>query len=275
MKRVGILRGGKGKNYHKSIKEGGELIVFIVENLAHKYTPVDIFIDRDDIWHLGGLPIMPSDLVHKVDVVWNVAHPSTISTIESFNIPQISQNPFYLSLANNPNALHKHLKDIGVGMARYITAPKSAREVHSKFGAPWIVKVGNEVEVVKTFDELTTIMSKVNNITVEEFIEGKPSAVHTIPNFRGEEIYVLPHGNLSKSENDQTIKFAKQLHQHLGAKHYLKADFTLHPRRGFFLTNITSTPDLRPHSHLEHSLNQVGAKMQHLVEHIIESAEVL
>ncbi|OGI82360.1 hypothetical protein A3G53_01250 [Candidatus Nomurabacteria bacterium RIFCSPLOWO2_12_FULL_44_11] len=271
MKRVGILRGGKGKDYQKSIKEGGNLIVYISENLREKYKPVDIFIDKDGVWHLGGLPILPSDLVHKVDIVWNVAHPSSASILQSFNIPQINQSHFYSALENSREMLRTHLNSIGVNMTRYIVAPRSARAVHEKFPAPWVVKVGNEIEVVKTFDELTTIMNKVSNIIVEEFIEGKPSAVHVIPNFREEDIYVLPPDNLSKGEKDQAIKFTKQLHQHLGAKHYLKADFTLHPKRGFFLTNITSTPDLRPHSHLEDSLHSVGAKLHHLVEHMIES----
>ena len=283
-KRVGILRGGKGKNYKTSIKKGGELIVFIVENLGEQYIPIDILIDQDDVWHLAGLPILPSDLVHRVDVVWNVAHPSSVSMLDNFSIPQISQNPFYSVLENNQDTLREHLKEISVGMLRHIIAPKSAREGHEKFPAPWIVKVGNEIEVVKTFDELTLIIDNIkkiitanggtpqNAVVVEEFVAGKPSAVHAIPDFRGESLYVLPPDNLSASEKAQAIKFAKDLHKHLGAKHYLKADFTLHPKRGFFLTNITTSPDLRPHSHLEESLQSVGAQMSQLVEHIIESA---
>ena len=259
-------------NYKKSIKEGGDLILYIAENLTDKYKPIDIFIDQSDVWHLGGLPILPADLMHKVDLVWNVAHPSGASILQSFNIPQISQNPFYSALENNQEALRQHLKSIGVGMSRYIISPKNARAVHEKFPAPWIVKVGNEIEVVKTFDELTNILNKVNNIIVEEFIAGKPSAVHTIPNFRNESIYVLVPDGFTKEEKEKIIKFAKDLHKHLGAKYYLKADFTLHPKRGFFLTNITTTPDLRAHSHLEESLHSVGAKIQHLVEHMVESA---
>ena len=51
-KRVGILRGGAGKNYLSSLKKGGEIILHISENLSDKYKPVDILVDKDYIWHI-------------------------------------------------------------------------------------------------------------------------------------------------------------------------------------------------------------------------------
>jgi len=64
-RRVGILRGGTGEHYASSLKKGGDIILYISENLSNKYKVVDILIDKDHIWHLGGLPISPSDLAHR------------------------------------------------------------------------------------------------------------------------------------------------------------------------------------------------------------------
>ena len=51
MKRVGIMRGGPGKNYEFSLQEGAEIIAHIFECLGNSWKPVDILIDRDSVWH--------------------------------------------------------------------------------------------------------------------------------------------------------------------------------------------------------------------------------
>ena len=71
LKRVGVLRGGEGKHYTSSLQKGGEIISHIFESLSDKYKVFDILIDKDNKWHLNGVPIVPADLLHRVDVVWN------------------------------------------------------------------------------------------------------------------------------------------------------------------------------------------------------------
>src|SRR5262245_882611 len=132
-KRVGILRGGTGENYSSSLIEGGDIISHITQNLAEKYKTVDILIDRDGVWHLNGLPIVPAEVAHKVDVVWNVAHPESRTIVQNFSIPQVSSGHFYSALANNRDILREHIKKIGIHMPRHIISPKSAREVFEKF----------------------------------------------------------------------------------------------------------------------------------------------
>ena len=302
--KVGILRGGTGEHYATSLREGGNIISHIFENLSDKYQTIDIFIDKNGNWHINGLPITPADLAYKIDVIWNSSeHPSLSVTLDNFSIPNIGKGHFLKVLENNNDMLRKYMEEIGVQMPRSILLPlyqkdfdgprekyaiKKAKEVFEKFSAPWIVKSFTPnsnmgVHLAKTFGELSEAIedgvAHNKSILVEEFIAGKPSSVHSIAGFRGEDIYVLPPQNLptrradfTADEKNKIINFAKNLHKHLAAEHYLKSDFILHPRRGFFLTSIGFLPDLKKGSHFDQSCEFVGAKMHHIIEHILEKA---
>jgi D-alanine-D-alanine ligase-like ATP-grasp enzyme len=295
-KRIGVLRGGAGKRYHSSLKKGGDIISHIYENLGDKYKPIDILVDKDYIWHFNGIPINPSELVNKVDIVWNTSHQSFSNILESLSILTIGSGSFLGALINNRDMLRAHIKSIGVYMPRHIVLPlyqedfdgprekyaiKKAKQIFEKFGAPWIIKSYTPdsnmgMHIAKTFPQLVdSIEDGVNHeksIVIEEFIEGKPSAVHSIFGLRGEDVYIMPPSDFNSLEKEKIIDIAKNLHQHLGAKHYLKFDFTLHPKRGIFLTNLDFIPDLRPGSHFDQSCESIGAKMHHVVEHILERA---
>ncbi len=269
-KRVGILRGGMGADYASSLKEGGNIIAHIYENLKDKYKPVDILIDKGGVWHFGGIPVQPADLMHKVDVVWNTSHSSLNIILENFSIPNVGAGSSLLE--NNCAILEGHLRDIGIKMPRHIISPKNAKEVHQKFPAPWITKFQSGVKIIKTFNELHEVINNGDVIMVEEFIEGIPGAVHSVAGFRGDDVYTFPPTGFTREEKAQLISLAKNLHSHLGAEHYLKSDFILTPRRGIYITNIDFSPDLRQDSHFDDACIFVGAKMHQVVEHMLEQA---
>ncbi len=324
-KRVGILRGGNSADYEKSIKQGGEVLSFILENLSDKYQPVDILIDKDDVWHIAGKPVLPADLIQKVDIVYNTSGPAFAQILESFSIPHVSLSPFSKIFENSRELLKEHLVGMDLPMPKYLVIPafqedfdgregsfaiKKAKEVHEKFGAPWIVKTltpdesagpvrgregsqrpsasnGTGIHVAKTFPELVDAILDISrhgkSILVEELIAGKNAFMHTVRGFRGSparnashsdagvDIYVFPAGNFSKEQKINLEEAAKNLHRHLGATHYLKSNFVVHPKRGIFLTSIEFSPDFKKDSHLQKSCESVGAKMEHLLEHILES----
>jgi D-alanine-D-alanine ligase-like ATP-grasp enzyme len=298
IKRVGILRGGKGKHYASSLKKGGEIISHIFENLAHKYKIVDILIDGEGGWHLNGMPIKPADLIHKVDVVWNMSHPSESIILNNFSIPNIGSSSFSMAMENSKEMLGEHMSKIGVQMPRSIILPvyqadfdgpreryaiKKAKEVHEKFPAPWIVKSFTPdsnmgIHLAKTFGELAEAIEDgakhEKSILVEEFISGKVASVHSVPAFRGEDLYTFPilntFGNFSPTEKEKLASLSKDLHQHINAKHYLKSDFILTPRGKIYLLGIESAPDLKPGSHFSQACESIGAKMHQVVEHILE-----
>ncbi|MDO8659343.1 MAG: hypothetical protein Q7K54_01960, partial [Candidatus Parcubacteria bacterium] len=139
-----------------------------------------------------------------------------------------------------------------------------------KFGAPWQV----EDKLVKNFLELTELIENNKNIVVKEFIPGKVASLHSVPNFRGEDCYVFPpvnvFGQLSSDEKKKLSILARHLHQHLGAEHYMKTNFILNKRGKVYLLDLDSTPNLKSFSHFSQACESVGAKMHHIIEHVID-----
>jgi len=294
MKIIGVLRGGAGKHYQTSINKGSHVISHLHEKLAHKWKPVDILIDKFGQWHLSGLPVSPAELKHKVDAIWNLAHPSTHEYLQNFSIPTASAPHFLSILEHNPEMLKEQARILGFQMPRHIVLPayqedidgdketyakKKAKQIFEKFGAPWIVKSFTPdsnmgMHVAKTYPELVrSILDGVEHgksILIEELISGKVAGVHTVANFRGEDFYAFPPGNFIQEEKDALIAAAKQLHRQLGAGYYLKCDFVLRPKGKVCLLAIDSTPDLREDSHFHQACESVGVKMHHVIEHILE-----
>ncbi len=276
IKRVGVLRGGTKKHYESSLQRGGELISHIVENLGDKYKTFDVLVDKDYTWHFNGVPILPADLLNKVDIVWNVSDPMFSNILDSLSIPNITAGSFSSSLGRNKEFLREYLKDIDIQMPRSVISPKNAREVFEKIPPPWIVKILNKVQLVKTFNELVEAMDGKEDVVVEEFIPGKVASVHSVPGFRGEDIYAFTPGNsfgvFAVEEKQMLADSAKKLHKHIGAKHYLKSDFILTPRGKVYLLQINLTPNLKPDSHFSQVCELVGAKPHHVIEHILGRA---
>jgi D-alanine-D-alanine ligase len=297
-KRVGVLRGGSGREYNYSLQKGGDILSHIFENLSDKYKTFDILIDKNHIWHLNGVPVSPSDLMNKIDVAWNTSHPSFSNILDSLGIPHVSTPSFPATLQNNKEMLREHVRNLGLGMPRSIVFSvyqkdfdgpiekypmKKAKEVFEKFSSPWIVKSYTEdsnmgIHLAKTFPELIGAIEDGvmhhKSILVEEFIPGKIASAHTVPMFRDENIYTFPLGNtfgeFTLAEKTKLTDLARDLHTYLGAKHYLKTDFVLTPKGKVYLLSIESTPDLRENSHFCQACDYVGAKPQHVVEHILE-----
>lgn len=302
-KRIGIVRGGEGKNYASSLKKGGEIINYIFENLSDKYKVFDILIDKDGVWHLGGVQIKPSDLFHKIDIAWNMSHPSVSIILNNFSIPNIGISSFSSSFEDSKDMLREHMKKIDLSMPRSIVLPlyqsdfdgerelyaiKKAKEIHDKFASPWIVKSFTEdtsmgIHLAKTFPELVDAIEDgvkhEKSILVEEFIAGKVASVHSVPNFRGEQIYTFPLGNtfgiFSKDEKEKLESLARDLHKHIDATHYLKSDFILTPRKKVYLLNVEFNPDLNANSHFSEVCGSVGTKTSDVLEHILGQVYVI
>lgn len=227
-KRVGILRGGAGSYYETSLREGGDVLAFIFENLSDRYKPIDILIDKEGAWHAGGVPIRPTDLLDKVDIVWNASHPNFSQALKE-SIPFVGANLFSTTLTESRTMLEKQMKAIGLKMPRHIILPfyqedfdarpfrtetfgrgpkeayaiRKAKEVFEKFSSPWVIKslapdAEMGIHVAKTFPELVEAIKDgvlhQKSILVEELIPGQNVSVHSVSGFRGEDIYTFPAG---------------------------------------------------------------------------------
>jgi len=294
--RVGILRGGTGDYYETSLKEGGHVISYILD-LSEKWKPVDILIDKQGVWHAGGIPIKPSDLSDKVDVVWNTAHPSFSNILNNLSIPNTGASSLSFASNNSRALLEEHMKKIGINIPKHIVISlyqedfdgpvekfvlKKAKMIFEKFPSPWVVKsftsdLDMGIHIAKTFVELTDALMDCikhkKSILVEELIAGKEVSMHSVANFRGGDIYVFPViGNFSRNEKEKLISLTKNIYNHLGVSNYLKADFIISTARSIYLTNVEFSPNLKKDSHFCQSCMFVGAETHHVVEHILENA---
>lgn len=305
-KRVGVLRGGDGDHYETSIRQGGEIISHIAENLGDDWKVFDILIDKDNVWHLNGMPVEPAKLSEKVDVVWNASHHSLTNILENLFMPCAGAPAFSGALSESRQMLERHMKEIGIKMPRHILLPKyqpdfdgpkdkyiikKARAVFEKFGAPWIVKsfIPNRnmgIHLAKTYGELIEAIADGvhhgGSILIEEFILGKVASTHSVSNFRTDliprkvlqghtkDVYVFPLiENLTEGEKEKLTEQAKNIFHHINAENYLQSNFVINPHRGIFLTHISFLPDLKDGSHFHQSCDSVGAKMHHIIEHIL------
>ena len=296
-KRVGILRGGNKEQYENSLRQGGELILHIRENLADKWKIVDILIDTDGVWHADGLPVKPAELINKVDLVWNTSHPNFSVILKSFDIPNIGVDAFSFLLKDNRSILEEHMRKIGVRMPRHFVIPayqidfdgnrdkfilKKAREVHEKFSPPWVIKsLTNDsdigIHVANTYPELIDAIADIvehdKSILVEEFITGKEIKMHSVSGFRGQEVYNLPAvGNFSTVEKENINEISKNIHRHLNISNYLNSNFVLHPKGGVYLKDINFFPDINNDSHFHQTSLYIGSSPKQIIDHILDSA---
>lgn len=296
MKKIGVIRGGNWDGYENSLKQGAYIISYIQNNLGEKYEAIDIFIDKDGIWYIKGLPITPHDIVHKVDVIWNTAHSAIAQMLNNFSIPHISIPTISSALKKSREMLYEHMRNTDIHMPQHFIIPayqndfdgpierfaiKKAKQVFEKFSSPWIVRSFNQdismgIHVANTYPELVNAIidgaEHGNSLLVEELIAGKDGSIHSLKGFRNDDIYTFGSGNFSLAEKEKLYNITRDLHTHLGDTHYLKSDFILAPRGRVYLKNIDLTPDFKDNSHFCESCMAIGAKPHNVFEHILEQA---
>lgn len=223
MIRVGVMRGGPSREYEVSLATGANVLSHLrSDDFKDKYSAIDIFIDKDGAWHVGGRPVSIEDISKKVDVVFNAMHgdfgeDGKVQTLlDQWKIPYTGSRAFPSALGYNKVLAKQEFKKLGIKTPEYLLlvldekaraksprdlAKEQARFVWSKMAPPWVVKpvasgssVG--VKVCKTFPELEdAVLDCVNDDTdifIEEMIEGKEATVGVVEGLRGKKLYTLP-----------------------------------------------------------------------------------
>ncbi|MDD5318500.1 MAG: ATP-grasp domain-containing protein [Candidatus Pacebacteria bacterium] len=303
--RLGILRGGPSDEYELSMENGG-----VIRQLApaHLYQVVDIFVDRKGVWHIGGIPIQPSEIRDKVDIIFNALHGSygedgTVQTIlQNLSMPFTGSTALASSLTHHKHHLKKQLENLGIKTPRYeIFNISSTPEIddislalfHS-FSMPMIIKPVSSgssygVTLVRSFDELLTALHTAyqysSTIMAEEYIAGAEVVSGFVDKFRNEKVYpIMPveigknrtefftPARLDQSSKDLIVETVKSLRQHLGLRHAATFDFIVSPRRGVFLLEIDTNPPLTRHSPLPRALEAAGIKISDYIHHLLTLA---
>jgi hypothetical protein len=294
IKRLGILRGGRSEYFEPSIKEGGKILSFVQKNLSDKYKPVDILIDGEGVWHISGVPVLPGELMHRVDLVWNTSHPEHADTLKNFSVPHFSAPRSGHAIRESREMLREHMKRLDINLPRHFVIPayqedfdgdiekysyRKATEVFEKFGSPWVVRSyppegSMGVHVARTFGELArAIMDGAEHkasLEVEELISHRSVGLHAVSGFRGHDVYIIPEDKMSAQEKETLSDLTKKLCELLGAEHYLYSSFYLHPKRGIFLKDLELMPDTSEESNFHKASELIGVPARTIIEHLLE-----
>ena len=223
MIKVGVIRGGISGEYEVSLASGAQILLHLrSDKMKDKYISIDIFIDRDGVWHINGIPTTIDKIVHKVDVIINALHGDygedgkVQQLLEQWGIPYTGSGPLSSAVGYNKFLAKQEFEKLGIKTPKHVLFPayqedfdgprnkyakNKAREVWGKFSPPWVVKplTGGSslgVTVCKTFESLVDVFQKgideKVSVLVEEFIKGKEATVGVLDNFRGKKVYTLP-----------------------------------------------------------------------------------
>lgn len=207
---VGVLRGGPSLEHEVSIKTGQS----VLDNLPDAYIGRDIFISKDNHWHIDRKPTTPDRVFHSVDVVFNALHGQfgedgkVQRLMEIYGVPYTGAGVAASALGMNKILAREAFKKVGLKLAMAVEinaaeqgSESSALRVFKAMPPPWVVKpaaAGSSVgvRIVKTVADLSGAISEASEhgekVLIEEFIPGKEATCGVLENFRGQNHYALP-----------------------------------------------------------------------------------
>jgi len=130
MIKVGVIRGGISGEYEVSLASGAQVLEHLrSDKMNKKYKPVDIFIDRDGIWHVNGIPTTMDKIIHKVDVIVNALHGDygedgkVQQLLEQWGIPYTGSGPFASAIGYNKLLTKQEFSKLGINTPKHILFP--------------------------------------------------------------------------------------------------------------------------------------------------------
>lgn len=213
--RVGVLRGGPSREYDVSLKSGKHILDMLnTEPLCRAYKGVDIFVDKESVWHIDGIPQTPEGAIKKVDVVFNTMRGNfggdgkLQRILEAFSVPFVGTKSFGASISQNKGLAKEHFKKHGIKTPYYKELNLDigdnlhpvATDLFRTFPMPVVVKPKGQgsslgVSYASNIDELVKALDYARGfspeILVEEYLTGKEIISGFIDDFRGQDLYHL------------------------------------------------------------------------------------
>ena len=181
---------------------------------GERYTPRDIYIDKQGQWHDRGRPVLPSQALRQLDVALIALHGAHGDTGEAQRLLSLHGIPYAGPDAFGVRqARHKTLSKVLAQRAgirtpdfRYIEAPEAAqeiaREVVRTFQQPVVVKPvgGSSSEGVSMVGGYAAVLAAVaalfadgaDGVLIEERLRGREVTVGVVEGLRGQTLYALP-----------------------------------------------------------------------------------
>lgn len=302
MIRVGVLRGGTGAHYEASLASGAELLRALPRT---HFVPVDMYVDPNGVWHIGGRPVAPVDLREKIDVVWNMLHDAEdfasytkiAEDLNTLGLPRIGIQPAALKATLNKRHAKDALAALGLRTPRgvYIeswgegtreeTVAGVVGQLARDFSPPWIVSPITRTTAfgpmrAKTRNELMDILLDTFDlllpVLIEEEVLGRTASIITVPGFRGQKLYTfMPSGHTRGHDKDVSRALgeaARAAHTGLSLGNYSRIEAVVDRKGRVHITHIDTVPSLAPDSDLHAALAAVGATFGELAKHLIASA---
>lgn len=214
--RVGVLRGGPSSEYEVSLASGASILDALKKNFEHRYHPLDVFIDRNGLWHIDGLQTDLDVVRSKVDVLFNALHGSygedgkIQSLLHAHGIPFTGSDALGSAVGMNKILAKKvfashgikspYWKEISTGDINY-DIDHVVHGLFSSFLFPAVIKPVSSgssvgVTVVRDFSMLAPALIEAarhgDSVIIEEFIPGVETTCGVIEGFRGHDLYALP-----------------------------------------------------------------------------------
>jgi D-alanine-D-alanine ligase len=179
-----------------------------------RYTSRDIYIDKQGLWHLNGVPTTAERVLPSLDIAILPLHGEggqdgeIQRTLERFGTPYTGADSYSAFLASHKMMAKERAlaADILTAKYRFVQpeddAEAAARDIIRSFHQPVVVKpvkwgssvgvsmVGGYAPVLSAIEEL--IARGAGGVLVEERIKGREATVGIINGMRGEELYALP-----------------------------------------------------------------------------------
>lgn len=308
--RVGVIRGGATPEYELSLKTGAEILKRLQNR--HAYDACDVLIDRNNVWHVNGKEINPGELSEYIDLAWITTHGDAgqvCSHLESLDIPYLGSDSVTSELTYHRGRVKQRLKDLGLQTPEHIQLENmytgdmdedtregyvqdKAMEVFGNLPGPWVIKpvafsARFHTYLAKTFPELVTalriISQDVDDVLVEEYISGREFVSGVVPEFRGEEKYVvpphelqyekelfthhsgrlgefnlIPASRISPKIRELLEKLSKEIHEDFNLGDTGVFHFMVSPK-GVYVISLQDGPELHDHAPLYKGLDHVGA----------------
>ncbi len=208
--RVGVLRGGPSREYEVSLKTGATVLQHLPDD---RFEPLDIFIDKEGIWHLRGRPLPPERILAQVDVAFVGLHGAygedgrVQRLLEAHGVPFTGSRALASALAMHKARAKEIAARHGIPVAPHrvvhfdVLTPQLVTALFRTFPQPSVIKPltsgsSDAVTIAWSFDDFVAGFEKVfiahDAALVEQYLEGKEATCGVVEHFRGAERYVLP-----------------------------------------------------------------------------------
>ncbi len=175
------------------------------------------------------------------------------------------------------------------------------QNIYKKMAPPWVLKPLTGGSSVRTYFAFTPLelaqfvdecISHGQPFIVEQYIYGREAAVGVIEGFRGQEIYTLPvveikrdkilthddrtqddhavvTGGLTADERERLSRFAKDMHQAIGARDYSQSEFIVDKYGKIWYLETDTIPHVQEHHPFVKALKHVGGSLGEFVRSVI------